>query len=159
MKAIILSGDSGSRLYPLTLATPKQLQPIYDKPMVYYPIEMLVKVGITNILIITSEEDQTLFKRALAMALSSERLSRMLVRRHPRGLLRLSPSVRISSAMIMSSSSRATLSLSVKVLPPNYRRLLRQQKRLQMQLCLPPSTMTRTSTARSSPTAKERSRI
>ena len=65
MKAIILSGDSGSRLHPLTLAIPKQLLPIYDKPMVYYPIEMLVKVGITDILLITSEEDQTLFKRAL----------------------------------------------------------------------------------------------
>lgn len=65
MKAIILSGDSGSRLHPLTLAIPKQLLPIYDKPMVYYPIEMLVKVGIIDILIITSEENQTLFKRAL----------------------------------------------------------------------------------------------
>lgn len=65
MKAIILSGDSGSRLHPLTLATPKQLLPIYDKPMVYYPIELLVKRGISDILIITSEEDQTLFKRTL----------------------------------------------------------------------------------------------
>lgn len=65
MKGIILSGDSGTRLNPLTLAIPKQLLPIYDKSMVYYPIELLVKADITDILIITSEENQTLFKCTL----------------------------------------------------------------------------------------------
>lgn len=65
MKGIILSGDSGMRLHPLAIAIPKQLLPIYDKPMVFRPIELLVKAGITEILIITSEEDHTLFKRAL----------------------------------------------------------------------------------------------
>lgn len=65
MKGIVLSGDSGTRLHPLTLATPKQLLPIYDKPMVYYSIKLLVKAGITDILIITSEDDQTLFKHTL----------------------------------------------------------------------------------------------
>lgn len=53
MKGIVLSGNSGDRLHPLTLGVPKQLLPIYDKPMVYYPIETLVEVGIKDILIIT----------------------------------------------------------------------------------------------------------
>lgn len=65
MKAIILSGASGSRLHPLTLATPKQLLPIYNKPMVFYPIELLVNAGISDILVITTEEDQPLFMRTL----------------------------------------------------------------------------------------------
>lgn len=65
MKGIILAGDSGSRLHPLTLGIPKQLIPIYDKPMIYYPIDILVKAGITEFLIITTEEHQTLFRKAI----------------------------------------------------------------------------------------------
>lgn len=53
MKGIILAGNSGNRLHPLTLGIPKQLLPIYDRPMIFYPIETLVEVGINNILIIT----------------------------------------------------------------------------------------------------------
>lgn len=62
MKGIVLSGDSGSRLYPLTLGIPKQLLPIYDKPMIYYPIETLVKAGISEILVITTSAQQSAFK-------------------------------------------------------------------------------------------------
>lgn len=65
MKGIILSGDSGSRLYPLTVAIPKQLLQLYDKPMAFYAIDLLVKSGITDILIITSPEHQDLFKKTL----------------------------------------------------------------------------------------------
>ena len=65
MKGIILAGDSDSRLHPLTLGIPKQLIPIYDKPMIYYPIDILVKAGITELLIITIEEQQTLFRKAI----------------------------------------------------------------------------------------------
>ena len=65
MKGIILAGDSGSRLHPLTLGIPKHLIPIYDKPMIYYPIDILVKAGITELLIITIEEQQTLFRKAI----------------------------------------------------------------------------------------------
>lgn len=65
MKGIILAGDSGSKLHPLTLGVPKQLLPIYDKPMIYYPVETLVESGITDILVITTAEYQPLFKKAL----------------------------------------------------------------------------------------------
>lgn len=65
MKGIILAGDSGSRLNPLTLGIPKQLIPIYDKPMIYYPIDILVKAGITELLVITTEVQQPLFRKAI----------------------------------------------------------------------------------------------
>lgn len=65
MKGIILAGDSGSRLNPLTLGIPKQLIPIYDKPMIYYPIDILVKAGITEFLVITTEVQQPLFRKAI----------------------------------------------------------------------------------------------
>lgn len=65
MKGIILAGDSGSRLHPLTLSIPKQLLPIYNKPMIYYPIDTLVESGIKDILVITTTEHQSLFKKAL----------------------------------------------------------------------------------------------